>query len=332
MGEKNPLAVFNAALNRSTPDTTPRATRQMLTAVEGVSVFDAYAERIVTTALRQKSYAAMYATLSDAMPFRDDICRRVIAALDSSDDETIAGAAEFLTELWRVGAATEEEFLSGIFREGSLDEFARVEIAFNALLRFGDALRDAEPARAYVAACTPDGRRDLSARGAAARLIFLAEEVHAFVETGHSGANRRHFRRSIRRLESRRARRRAGGVEIFAHRVRRRRRGDGGDFARRAQGLGVLVRRFARAFARARRPARFSFRRRRSASFRPGVILPSFTNRILLYNFHLQASDSVNIITVDCRQLATRTGFPFACSMSDRVSRPFGGRSDATYR
>ena len=193
MGEKNPLAVFNAALNRSTPDTTPRATRQMLTAVEGVSVFDAYAERIVTTALRQKSYAAMYATLSDAMPFRGDICRRVIAALDSSDDETIAGAAEFLTELWRVGAATEEEFLSGIFREGSLDEFARVEIAFNALLRFGDALRDAEPARAYVAACTPDGRRDLSARGAAARLIFLAEEVHAFVETGHSGANRRHF-------------------------------------------------------------------------------------------------------------------------------------------
>lgn len=189
----NPVAAFNAALNRSTPDTAPRATRQMLTAIEGVSVFDAYAERIVTTAVCQKSYAAMYATLSDAMPFRDDICRRVIALLDSSDDETIAGAAEFLTELWRVGAATEEEFLSGIFREGSLDEFVRVEIAFNALLRFGDVLRDAEPARAYVAACAPDGRRNLSARGAAARLIFLAEEVHAFVESGYSVANRRHF-------------------------------------------------------------------------------------------------------------------------------------------
>ena len=78
--KSNPVAAFNAALNRSTPDTAPRATRQMLTAVEGVSVFDAYAERIVTTAVCQKSYAAMYATLSDAMPFRDDICRRVIAA------------------------------------------------------------------------------------------------------------------------------------------------------------------------------------------------------------------------------------------------------------
>lgn len=123
------------------------------------------------------------------MLFWDDICCCVIVLFDLSDDEIIVGVVEFFIEFWRVGAATEEEFLFGIFCEGLFDEFVCVEIVFNVLLWFGDVLWDVEFVRVYVVACAFDGRRNLSARGAAVRLIFFVEEVYVFVESGYLVVN-----------------------------------------------------------------------------------------------------------------------------------------------
>ena len=198
----DPVSAFNAALNRATPDSIESTAERMSAALHRHSAaFGACADRLVATAAAQTNYAMTYArcVAATAAEFRDAVRIRATERLRSSDDASLVGAAEFVVELWRANVVADDEFERCIFDEAYLDadapNFARVDVAFRALLRFGETLARRPGTRAHRGACAPSGRERLAALGAPRRTLFLAEEVDEHARSDFQTARRRQFGR-----------------------------------------------------------------------------------------------------------------------------------------
>jgi len=198
----DPVSSFTAALNRATPDSIERTVERVSAALEEChsASLGACADRLVAAAVAQTNYAMTYARCVAAiasLEFRDAVRVRATERLRSSDDASLVGAAEFVVELWRANVVLDDDFERLLFDDAFVDDdspnFARVDVAFRALLRFGETLARRPATRAYARASEREGRERLAALGAPRRTLFLAEEVDEDAREGFQRAKRRGF-------------------------------------------------------------------------------------------------------------------------------------------
>ena len=194
--DESPLAAFTSAINRVTPDNVQRMTSRVRAALVDANALDDFAERLVEAASRGRArYATTFAHLCVEMPddFQRVVSDRAIAELARASEEDARDVAEFVVELWTRGIVSEGQLCEAIF-DGSRpgEDVVRTEIAFRTLMRVSNAsLGRLQSARAYVDACTPDGREALKNMGAPTRLVFLAEETHASLSSCADASARR---------------------------------------------------------------------------------------------------------------------------------------------
>lgn len=199
----DPVSAFTAALNRATPDSIERTVERVSAALEEChsASLGACADRLVAAAAAQTNYATTYArcvAATTSLEFRDAVRVRATERLRSSDDASLVGVAEFVVELWRANVVPDDDFERLLFDDAFVDDespnFARIDVAFRALLRFGETLARRPATRAYATASEREGRERLAALGAPRRTLFLAEEVDEDAREGFQrGARRRGF-------------------------------------------------------------------------------------------------------------------------------------------
>ena len=328
----DPVSAFNAALNRATPDSIESTAERPSAALHRHSAaFGACADRLVAAAAAQTNYAMTYArcVAATAAEFRDAVRIRATERLRSSDDASLRRSGRIHRRAWRANVVADDEFERCIFDEAYLDadapNFARVDVAFRALLRFGETLaRRPGPPTARSAAASAPRAGNVSPRSARRDERSFSQRrwtsTRAVISKPPDDDNSDDHRPRRRAPTPRRPRAREkslvvsyddGGEERAAI-LRGERKGwifwyVGSPVTSRSLDTGApRAYTFVTNDSRGRR--RRGVRVTETETVRgPGGIEFCKCCTVQCYVF---ASENVNIITVDCRQFTTRTGFP----------------------